>query len=397
MSKKDTILLTILVVLVINITFVVWWIFILKNSYIWTGQNFNIDDIQKITNKKVVEQKLIENRNISDLENNITKVVETVSSSVVNIVVSKELKRYLEDPYDFFGGYIEETKEKVWWWSGILLTSDGYIVTNKHVIEDMDSDYSIVTKNGDSFDVERIRLDPIIDIAILKILDAKWSSVSKLIPAKIISINSTIKIWQFVIAIWNALAELENTVTFGIISGKNRKLDELKYSTNNIYAWLYQTDATINHGNSWWPLLDINGNVIWINTAISSEWQWIWFSIPINNEFIQTTMDIIKNNWKIIRPYLWIDYLQLNKSIAKNMDLPKFEGLYINSVSQDSPFEWKIKKGDIITSMNWKNIRNETPFMYTLFTFEPWETVNFVVYSDKKYNKLKIKLWEVTE
>jgi S1-C subfamily serine protease len=231
----------------------------------------------------------------------------------------------------------------------------------------------------------------------LKILDIDWTAISKLIPAKIISINSKIRIWQFVIAIWNALAEFENTVTFWIISGKNRKLNELKYSTNNIYAWLYQTDATINHGNSWWPLLDINGNVIGLNTAISSEWQWIWFSIPINKEFIQTTMDIIKTNWKILRPYIGIDYLELNKSIAKNMNLPKFEWLYIESISKDSPFKWQVKKWDIIVSINGENINNESPFIYTLFTFQPEEIVNFVIYSEKKYNKIKIPLGKIGE
>jgi hypothetical protein len=85
----------------------------LKNNYIGSVPKFNINDIQKITNKKIIEQKIIENRNLSDLENDITKVVESASSSVVNIVVSKDLKTYLEDPFDFFGGYIEETKEKV--------------------------------------------------------------------------------------------------------------------------------------------------------------------------------------------------------------------------------------------------------------------------------------------
>lgn len=392
MEKRKIVLSIIIVSIIINILSFWLYFFSLNKNLIPSRIVWGWDDITKIINRKIVEQNIEEYRKLSDLENDIIKAIEKSWDSVVSIIVTKDLKVYYEDPYDFFWWYIAEKQEEIGWWSWIIISSDWYILTNKHVVQDATADYTVITKSWDTYNVDKIWLDPVLDLAILKVKDENWDIPTNLKSASLNSVKSTVKLWQFSIAIWNALAEFQNTVTFGIISGKDRKLDT-DSSTDSIYLWLYQTDAPINPGNSWWPLLDINGNVIWVNTAISSVWQWIWFAIPVNEEFIKTSLDIINKNWKLIRPYIWIKYIDLNKSVAKTLNLDKFEWVYIEEIvdlamKKDS---W-LKAWDIILEINWNSITKDNNFLYQLYTYKPWDIITLMVYSDKDYKEVKITL-----
>lgn len=392
MSKTKIISSIVLISIIINL---IWgiWLFVFMNHYLFSW-NFPIEVvpwIKKLSTNKIVEEKIIENREIKDLENNITSAINKTSPSVVSIIISKDLKVYYEDPFSFFGWYVEEKTQKVWWWSWIIISSDWYILTNKHVVADTNSEYSVVTADWDNFVVNKIWLDPVLDIAILKIVDENWQIPDNLVTANIISSNSKVKIWQFAIAIWNALAQFENTATFWIISWKWRSLEQ--WSNDSVYIWLYQTDTAINPWNSWWPLLDINWDVIWINTAISSYWQWIWFSIPINKEFVNTTLDILKNEGKIERPFVWVVYVEMNKSIAKNQWLWKYSGVLVNEIINWSPADlaW-LQKKDIILEVNWEIIDKDNPFLYNLYLYKPWDKIDFLIYRNNKYEKIEIIL-----
>jgi len=347
--------------------------------------------ITKIINKKIVEEKVEEYRQIKDLQSDITKAIEKASPSVVSIVMSKDLKVYYEDPSNFYGWYVTEKKTKIWWWSWIIVSSDGYIITNKHVVQDAWLEYSVVTKDGDSYKVDKIWLDPVLDIAVLNVIDNNWDIPTNLVAAEINSFENNVKIWDFSIAIWNALAEYDNSVTYGIISGKWRQLNEA--GNDSVYIWLYQTDAPINPGNSGWPLLDIKWSVIWINTAITSSGQWIWFSLPINDEFVKTTLAIIKKYWKIVRPFVGINYMDLNKSIAKNLNVDKFEWIYVQDIVKWSSAEaaW-LQKWDIIVELDGVKLTKDNNFIYQLYTYQPWAEIEMLVYTKGDYKKVKVKL-----
>lgn len=391
MNQKKLIASIILISLIINL--ILFW------AYYYINRNFELkiqkqdNGIAKIIDKKYIEEKEEVFTKITELQNDIIKVIKKSWASVVSIIVSKDLQVYYEDPTNFFGGYITEEKQKIWWWSWIIISSDGYVITNKHVVQDSNSEYTVVSKDWDVYKVDKIWFDPILDIAIVKILDENWNIPSNLQPAELNSYKTIVKIWQFVVAIWNALAEYENSVSFGIISGKDRQLES--WIQESLYLWLYQTDAPINQWNSGWPLLDIEWNVIWINTAISAIWQWIWFAIPINKEFVNSTLQIIKEKQKIVRPFIWVEYKTLNKTIAKNLNLDKFEWIYISGVVQWSNAEkaW-LKIWDIITEIDWNKINIDNNFLYLLYTFKPWDKVVFTIYSNKQYKKISMILGE---
>ncbi|MEF2175160.1 MAG: trypsin-like peptidase domain-containing protein [Candidatus Absconditabacteria bacterium] len=391
MSRGKLILTVLALCLIINL--------VLVTSYFWFLTNYGIiglteklsPEITRVIDRKIVSKSIEENIDITDLQNSVTKAIEKASPAVVSIIITKELKVYTQDPFNFFGGTITDRTEKVGGGSGIIVTSDGYIVTNKHVVEDTRADYSVVTNNGDSYQVDKIRLDPVLDIAVLKILDSEGKTPNNLEVAQLNNINSKIRIGQFTIAIGNALAEYKDSATFGILSGKGRSLDQGNSSSN--YIGLYQTDAPINPGNSGGPLLDVNGNVIGINTAITSVGQGIGFAIPVNKEFIQTTLSTIEEKGIIERPFIGIQYMDLNKSVAKSLKLDKFQGVYVQEVIENSPASAAgIKKGDIIRKIQGKEIDDNNSFFYELLTHKTGDKVQLTIFSNGEYKNIDIIL-----
>jgi S1-C subfamily serine protease len=203
--------------------------------------------------------------------------------------------------------------------------------------------------------------------------------------ANLVDFSTDINIWQFVIAIWNALAEYQDSVTFGILSAKWRYLEDTQ---DSIYIWLYQTDAAINPWNSGWPLIDIVWQVIWLNTAITASWQWIGFTLPVNRQFIQATLKSIKQNSIIKRPLLGVQILQLTKEISQKFDLTQTEWVLIQDIMKYSPAEkYGLQKWDIILEINNNKIDINRPIIYTLFTNNIDDTVK--VKFDRK--------WEIIE
>lgn len=214
------------------------------------------------------------------LENNITNIVKEVSPSIVSIIVKKDLTLYRRDPWWFFRTPVWSIEQKVWWWTWFFITKDWVIITNKHVVTDSNSKYIVITNTWEEYESKIIYLDNETDLALLKI---DYNSN----PLDFISSENNINIWNFAIAIWNALAEFQNSVSLGIISWKNRDLWE---------DWLknmIQTDASINPWNSWGPLLNTYGKVIWINTLIINNSEWLWFAIPLDRQKINNIIENI--------------------------------------------------------------------------------------------------------
>lgn len=384
--RKQIILSSLWVVLLVNAT--IFWLFYIfsKNfAFLNTHSGSKNPQIETLQDKTVVKQQITQTYDISDIQSKIMWTVKEIWNSVVNIIISKDLTSYYyTDPFSF-QTHVEKRLEKVWWGSWIIIAKNWYILTNKHVVEDLDADYSVLTKNWDVYKVNKIWTDPVLDIAIIKVVWENWQEVYDLQEAKIIWFNSKITVWQFVLAIWNALWEYDNTVTLWILSAKWRQLNE---SNGSLYIWMYQTDTAINRGNSWWPLINIAGEVIWINTAITAVWQWIGFTIPINKEFINASLKSIQEKWKIQRPMIWVQVVHLNKTIAKKFKLSSHKWALVQKIVANSPaFKAWLKKWDIILKINDIEINNDRPIIYTLFIHNIWDKLNLLI--DRKGTLMK--------
>lgn len=370
------------------------------------GRSFS-GNIVKDSSIKVVQERIEEFKKISNLESDVSRAIENGAPSVVSIVTTKELDIFLADPFTFYNNPAPKVaqpttttkkttqKIKVWGWSGIIISKDWYILTNKHVVADVEAEYTIVTINGDTLQVKNIRRDPVLDIAVLQVTNATWQLPTDLQPATFVSYKSPVKIGQFTIAIGNALSEFDNSATFGIISAKNRSLNWLDPKT--AYIGLYQTDTPINPGNSWWPLLNTAWEIIWMNTAMTQQ-DWIWFALPLSQEFIQTTLLSLSlsGDYSINRPFLGLETKLLTKAAATNLGMKKFEWVYVQTVLPWSPaaVAW-IVSWDVITEINGSAVQTDMPLLYTLYTLKPNDPISFLVFRNKDYIRVEATLWQI--
>ena len=218
-----------------------------------------------------------ENKSTDFLENKIINISEKASYSVISIIEEKNLDFFEKNKYWIFN-------KKVWGGTGFFINKNWIIITNNHVIKDKNSKYIIILNNWKKFNSKIIYSDKKTDIALLKI---NYNNINFL---EFIKENKKIKIWQFAIAIWNSFSEFNNSVTFWIISWLNRKIENNYINLEN----LIQTDANINPWNSGWPLLNLDWEVIWINTLILNWNKNIWFAISINQDELNRYLDKIK-------------------------------------------------------------------------------------------------------
>ncbi|PIZ94933.1 MAG: hypothetical protein COX80_05455 [Candidatus Magasanikbacteria bacterium CG_4_10_14_0_2_um_filter_33_14] len=272
-------------------------------------------------------------------------VVEKANKAVVSIIISKDISQIQRQNNFSFNGFFDlgfpfnqlepqtqpqdkndknddkSNLQRVGGGSGFIISSDGLIVTNRHVVDDEDAVYSVALSDGTEYDAEVLAKDPVNDVALLKI-------EAKDLPTLELGDSDQLKIGQTVIAIGNALAEYGNTVTRGVVSGKGRRVEAGNGSgSSEVLEEAIQTDAAINPGNSGGPLLDMAGNVIGINTAVSQEGQLVGFAIPINS--VKKTIQSVRETGKIVRPWLGIRYTPINKQMQKTNNLSVDYGVII--------------------------------------------------------------------
>lgn len=272
----------------------------------------------------------------------IVNVVEAASPAVVSIVITKDvpiIEKYYDQQTDPFGGIFgglyqipqyrqNGTEEKeVGGGSGFLVTEDGYVVTNAHVVSDPEAKYTAFLNDGSEFAAEVVATDTLLDIAVLKIEGNDFSYLE-------FGDSAAIKSGQSVIAIGNALGEFRNTVSVGVVSGLSRSITasngsgESEQLTNII-----QTDAAINPGNSGGPLLDLSGRVVGVNVAASAGGaENIGFALPANA--VKNTVDSIRENGRVIRAYLGVRFLTINEAIQKQNGLSVDHGALVVRGSQ---------------------------------------------------------------
>lgn len=368
----------ILIVLIIFSSFISWTIW----SYIFLY--FISPELNNVMNNSIQKDIIKDWKtiNITDVQSEITKLVNEAWPWVVNIVIKKDIDLYRRDPWWFFQEKVWSVEKEVWWWSWFFVTKEWIIMTNKHVVSDASAKYTVITNEWKEYDASVLALDPLTDLAIIKI-DNPENNEFKVLNA--IEDEKFINIWEFAVAIWNALWEFQNSVSFWVISWKNRSIEA---SWENIWTekltWLLQTDAAINPWNSWWPLLDLNWEIMWINTAVSWNWQWLGFSIPLSKKRISYILNSIEKYWSIKRPFIWINYLPINDSIAKELWLSVNYWAYIANE------EWSIVKWssaekawfnawDIVLEVDWEKIDVSTPLQNLIQNKIPWDTISLKV------------------
>ncbi len=261
--------------------------------------------------------------------------------------------------------------------TGFIVSGDGLILTNKHVVLDKEADYTVFTNDGKKFPAKILAIDPVEDLAILKIEQEN----NTLFPVLKLGNSDNLEIGQAVIAIGNALAEFRNTVSTGVISGLGRKITASGGSFVETLEDVIQTDAAINKGNSGGPLLNLKGEVIGINTAMALDAQSIGFAIPINKA--KKDIEQVKTIGKIVYPFLGIRYILINEKVKQEYGLLIDYGALIidggpgkPAISSDSAAEkGGLKEGDILLEFNNEKITSENSLAKIIIKYNPGDEV----------------------
>ncbi len=319
----------------------------------------------------------------------IAQIAESVGKSVVSINVTASITTQ-----DFFGYSRSYDQEGAG--TGVIVSQEGMIVTNKHVVPTNVSNLKVTLYDGTVLDAEVIARDSRNDIAFIKITDRKGKELS----AAKLGDSSAIKVGEKVVAIGNALGQFQNTVTSGIVSGYGRQITAGDQGGSEDLTNLIQTDAAINQGNSGGPLVNLNGEVVGINTAITSSesGQSLGFAIPLND--IKSQITSVLEKGRIERPYLGVRYRSIDERFAYVYNLPVKQGAYLppdegsgSSILKDSPAEKAgLKEKDIIIKIDDQTIDEKHDLVTILSSKKVGDQINVTVLRDGKETILKATL-----
>lgn len=318
----------------------------------------------------------------------IGQIAKTVGESVVSIETTATTQ-------SFFGPSESEGAG-----TGIILTDDGTIITNRHVVPAGTTEVRVILSDGTEFDgvtvVGRTSSRDSLDIAFLKIKDTKGK---KLVPAKI-GDSAKMQVGDPVVAIGNALGQFQNTVTSGIISGYGRSVQATGGDGAENLENLFQTDTAINPGNSGGPLVNLDGEVVGINTAVASgDAQNIGFAIPIND--VSGLIDSVKQTGKLQRPYLGVVYIPITNDVAEQYGLSVKRGAYVappaiiggNPLVSGGPAEKAgIQAGDIILKIDNTAIDQTNSLSALINKRKVGDKVTLTILRDGKEQKIDMTL-----
>lgn len=340
-------------------------------------------------------------RTLKDFNEAFVQIAESATPSVVTIFTEKTINRRFISPFDLFGSPFDDffdiprgrgqgngRKEILrGLGSGVIVSRDGYILTNNHVVDKADTIY-IRTYDNRRVEAKVIGTDPKTDIAVIK-------AEAKNLKPIAIGDSDVLRVGEWVIAIGSPLGEnLARTVTQGIVSAKGRANVGLAD-----YEDFIQTDAAINPGNSGGPLVNISGELVGINTAIASRtggFQGIGFAVPSN--MAQQIMQSLIKTGKVTRGWLGVTIQNVDENIAKGLKLEKAEGVLVGTVVENSPAKvGGLKTGDVILEIDGKKIRDTVELRNTIAGTLPGTTVRLTVWRDGTIKKLSVKLDEIPD
>ena len=313
-------------------------------------------------------------------EEAVTRVVETVNPTVVQILSEKvtrvqEFNPFSGTPFeDFFGPrFRSQPYRSQGLGSGVIIRSDGYIVTNNHVIDGAD-ELKVKLLDGSTYEAEVVGADPYSDIAVIRIK-------AEDLPTIVMGESESLKAGQTVLAFGSPLdPQLSNTVTSGIISAVGR----LSSMGEGVHNYI-QTDAAINPGNSGGPLVDLHGRLIGINTAIVSRtggYQGIGFAVPVNT--VRLVSEQLIENGSVERGRLGVEYAPASASLSQALDLPRGAATVGRVVPGSAAEKAGIKAGDVIYAVNGIELNNSLELSQIISTRKPGEKLEIKVNRDGK-------------
>lgn len=362
------------------------------------------------TNQTTSTQSLPPSADVSAHERAVIQTVQAAQPAVVSIIVTKDVpivEQYFEEVPGFFNNpfgspfnfQIPRLRERgtqeqqIGGGSGFLISSDGMIVTNRHVVNDEEAAYTVFLNDGNKYDAEVVAIDPTNDVAIVKIEGNNF-------PFLEFANSEQLQVGQTVIAIGNALGEFQNTVSTGVVSGLARSIiagNELGQAEQ--LDEVIQTDAAINPGNSGGPLLDLTGKVVGVNVAVALGSENIGFALPSN--VVKAASDSVKETGRIIRPYIGVRYIPINAEIQQTNNLSVDYGVLVVrgenaeqlAVVPGSPANKAgIVEGDIILEMDGQRITEETSLAQMLRDKKVGDQVRLKVLSAGQEKEVTVTL-----
>ncbi|MFP4539764.1 MAG: S1C family serine protease [Candidatus Paceibacterota bacterium] len=383
--------------ILINISITILTIIVLLGSatflaYIYRGPIFEhfasqyLEEIEE--NKEEKESKEAPFASM-DHEKRITEAVSVADPAVVSVV---EDPSDSEDPFDLFADRKEIGG------SGFIISSEGYVVTNRHVVENENLEYAILTNDGERYEAEVLDKDPVFDVAVLKVSsDEEFQYLE-------FGDSEDLKVGQTAIAIGNALGEFQNSVSVGVISGLSRSITAAGVGGRaEFFEEVIQTDAAINPGNSGGPLMNIEGRVIGVNAALAISSQNIGFAIP--SSIVEPVVRSVREEGRIIRPFLGVRYLEVDPYLQKRRDLPVDHGVLVASGDSNEPAvvpdtpaaKAGLKEGDIILEMNGDELDERGSFAREIRKKQVGETIELLVLREDEEFVVEVQLTEAPE
>jgi serine protease Do len=329
-----------------------------------------------------VQQKVLTEESV------VIDVADLVSPSVVTVSIQTPQRRIVQ--FNPFGGGFSsriEGGQPQDIGTGFIVSADGLVVTNKHVVSDTTSTYKVITYDGKEYEVSKISRDPSNDIAVLKIDASGLKSVE-------MGTSDGLKVGQFVIAIGTALGEFRHTVTTGVISGLGRGITAGSAYEGFIERLddVIQTDAAINPGNSGGPLLNSAGQVIGINVAVAQAAQNIAFSIPIN--VVKSALETYNSTGSFAsKPFLGVEYQMIDQETSILSKVP--QGAYVaRVVDGSSAANAGIQEGDIITKFDGQDVNSENNLADLIAKKKAGDSVKIETWRDGKTSEVSATLSE---
>lgn len=355
-------------------------------------------------------------------EESIISAVKENSPAVVSIIITKNIpvmERYYYNPFENFEEFFGQdfqlqvpqyrqngTEEKeIGGGTGFIVSEDGMILTNKHVVTDEEANYTVFTNDGKKHPAKVLARDPFQDLAVIKIepakvVDESGQFIIQSFPKVKLGDSETLQIGQTVVAIGNALGEFRNTVSAGVVSGLKRTITASGGGLSETLEDVIQTDAAINKGNSGGPLLNLRGEVIGINTAMVQEAQSIGFAIPINKA--KKDLEQIKKIGKIVYPFLGVRYVLINEQIQEKNNLDVNYGALIDNglegeeavVKGSAAENAGLKIKDIILEINGEKITVDNPLTPLIQKYNPGDKINLKILRGGKEEVVPVTLGE---
>jgi len=348
----------------------------------WTGKTVIIEE----NNQRTAQVNWTSNRPMPAAPTDFVAAAERTVEAVVHVKTTAERVQNFYNPFNdlFFGRPSTPQKFEVEGsGSGVILTEDGYIVTNNHVIKDAKK-IIVTTSNNDEYEARLIGTDPTTDIALLKI---EGSALTKVFVAN----SDQVRLGQWVLAVGNPF-NLTSTVTAGIISAKGRDINIID-EQSAIESFL-QTDAAVNPGNSGGALVNTAGELVGINTAISSRsgtFEGYSFAVPAN--LMMKVVNDLKEYGRVQRAFIGINYNEVTATLSEELNLKLNKGVYVaNVIAGGSADDAGIEKGDVIFNVNGKAITTGADLTEVLGQHRPGEKLTVLVNRSGKNQTFEVVL-----